>query len=105
MSHLPSATDTSDMLCFVSYSHFDLDIVNLATQHRNATHGYEPVPYDMEVEWMVGQNDELQFWVPFKHRHVFCLPYVELIWCRPTKVDLSSLGCGSKWTECIGKRE
>jgi len=77
------------------------DIVGLASKHRNAIHGYEPVPHDMEDGWTVGQDHELLFWVPVEHRKVLCLPHVEMIWDRPTKVDLSRFRYGSKWTECI----
>jgi len=77
------------------------DIVGLASKHRNAIHGYDPVPHDMEDGWMVGQDDELLFWVPVEHREVLCLPHVEMFGGRPTKVDLSRFRYGSKWTECI----
>jgi len=77
------------------------DIVGLAAKHRNAVHGYEPVPQDMNDGWVVGQDDELLFWVPLEHRQHLCLPHVEMIWGRPTKVDLSRFRYGSKWTECI----
>jgi len=77
------------------------DIVGLASKHRNAIHGYEPVLRDLEDGWVVGQDHELLFWVPLEHREVLCLPHVEMIWGRPTKVDLSRFRYGSKWTECI----
>jgi len=77
------------------------DIVELASKHRNAIHGYEPVLQDMNDGWVVGQDDELLFWVPLEHREVLCLPHVEMIWGRPTKVDLSRFRYGSKWIECI----
>jgi len=76
------------------------DIVGLASKHRNTIHGYEPVPQDMKDGWVVGQDDELLFWVPLEHRKDLCLPHVEMIWERPTKVDLSRFRYGSKWTEC-----
>jgi len=76
------------------------DIVGLASKHRNAIHGYEPVPQDMNDGWVVGQDDELLFWVPLEHREDLCLHH-EMIWERPTKVDLSRFRYGSKWTECI----
>jgi len=41
------------------------------------------------------------FWVPLEHRRVLCLPHVEMIWDRPTKLDLSKFRHDSKWTECI----
>jgi len=77
------------------------DIVGLASKQRNAVHGYEPVPQDMNDGWVVGQDDELLFWVPLEHREDLCLPHVEMIRGRPTKVDLSRFRYGSKWTECI----
>jgi len=77
------------------------DIVGLASKQRNAVHGYQPVPQDMNDGWVVGQDDELLFWVPLEHREGLCLPHVEMIWGRPTKVDLSRFRYGSKWTECI----
>jgi len=77
------------------------DIVDLTAKHRNAIHGYEPVPQDMTDGWVVGQDDELLFWVPLEHRKVLCLPHVEMIGGRPTKVDLSRFRYGSKWMECI----
>jgi len=82
------------------------DIADLAAKHRNATDGYGPVPRGMTDGWMVGQDDELLFWVPLEHRYELCLPYVELppvemILGRPTRVDLSTFKFGFKWTECI----
>ena len=77
------------------------DIVGLASKQRNAVHGYQPVLQDMEDGWMVGQDHELLFWVPLEHRKDLCLPHVEMIWGRSTKVDLSRFRYGSKWTECI----
>jgi len=35
------------------------DIVELASKHRNAIHGYEPVPQNMKDGWVVGQGHEL----------------------------------------------
>jgi len=77
------------------------DIVSLASKHRNAIHGCEPVPRYFEDGWVVGQDDELLFWVPLEHREDLCLPHVEMIMGRPTKVDLSRFRYGSKWMECI----
>jgi len=77
------------------------DMVDLAANHRNAIHGYQPVPRDVKDGWVVGQDDELLFWVPLEHREDLCLPHVEMIVGRPTKVDLSRFRYGSKWTECI----
>jgi len=77
------------------------DIVGLVSKHRNAIHGYESVPQGMQDGWMVGQDDELLFWVPSEHREDLCLPHVEMIWGRPIKVDLSKFRYGSKWTECV----
>jgi len=77
------------------------DIADLASKHRNAIHGYESVPQGMQDGWVVGQDDELLFWVPSEHREDLCLPHVEMIWGRPIKVDLSKFRYGSKWTECI----
>jgi len=44
---------------------------------------------------------ELLFWVPLEHREDLCLPHIEMIGGRPTKVDLSRFRYGNKWTECI----
>jgi len=77
------------------------DIVGLVSKHRNAIHGYESVPQGMQDGWMVGQDDELLFWVPSEHREDLCLPHVEMIWGRPIKVDLSKFRYGSKWIECV----
>jgi len=77
------------------------DIVGLASKRRNAAHGCEPVPQDVRNGWVVGQDDELLFWVPLEHRKDLCLPHVEMIWDRSTKVDFSRFRYGSKWTECI----
>jgi len=77
------------------------DIVGLASKHQNASHAYEPVPKDMKDGWVVGQNDELLFWVPLEHREDLCLLHVEMIGRRPTKVDLSRFRYSSKWMECI----
>jgi len=65
------------------------DIADLAAKHRNATHGYEPVPRDMKDGWMISQDDESLFWGPPEHRRVLCPPHVETFWDRPMKVDLS----------------
>ena len=75
------------------------DIVGLTAKHQNATCGYEP--REMRDGWVVGQTNELLFWVPHEHRKVLCLSHVEMIWSRPTKVDLSRFRYGSKWIECI----
>ena len=77
------------------------DIVGLAAKHRNAIHGYQPVPRDVKDGWVVGQGYELLFWVPPEHREYLCLPHVEMIWGRPIKVDLPRFRYDSKWTECI----
>jgi len=82
------------------------DIADLAAKHRNATDGYGPVPRGMTDGWMVGQGNELLFWVPLEHRKVLCLPYVELppvetVLGRATKVDLPNFKFGTQWTECI----
>ena len=77
------------------------DIVDLAAKHRNAIHEYEPVPQGMKDEWMVGQDDELLFWVPLERRKVLGLPHVEAIGDRPPKMDFSRFRYGSKWIECI----
>jgi len=55
----------------------------------------------MKDGWMVCENDGLLFWVLLKHRKDLCLPHVEMIGGRPTKVDLSGFRYSSKWTECI----
>jgi len=70
--------------------------VDLASKHQNAIHGYEPVLQYMNNGWVVGQDHELLFWVPLEHREDLCLPHVEMIWGRPTKVDFSRLRYGSK---------
>jgi len=77
------------------------DTAGLAAKHHSVVHGYEPVLQGMKDGWMVGQDDELLFWVPLEHREDLCLPHVEMIGGRPTKVDLSRFRYGSKWTECI----
>ena len=77
------------------------DTVGLAAKYRNVIHGYEPVPQGMKDGWMVGQDDELLFWVPLEHREDLCPPHIGMFGGRPTKVDLSRFRCGSKWTECI----
>jgi len=88
-----------------SYSHpiRIYDVADLAAEHRNAIHGYQPVPRDMTDGWMVGQDNELLFWVPFEHREVLCLPHTETIWERQMKLDLSNFKFGTEWTECIGQ--
>ena len=74
------------------------DIENLAAK---AAGGHEAVPLNTRDGWMLGQDDNVLFWVPLEHRQVLCLPHVEMIWDRPTKLDLSKFRHGSKWTECI----
>jgi len=80
------------------------DIANLTAKHRNATNWYELVPQDMEDGWMVGEENELLFWVPSEHRRVLCLPHAETVLWQSTKVDLSHFKFGSKWTKCIDQR-
>ena len=75
------------------------DIANLVAKYQ-----YEPVPRDMRDGWMVGQNNELLFWVPSEHRRVLSLPHAEMILERPTKVNLSHFKFGTKWTKCIDQR-
>jgi len=79
------------------------DIKDLTTKHQIATNEHEPVPRNMKDGWMLGQDDDLLFWVPLEHRRVLSLPHVETIWDRPTKFDFSSFRYGSKWTECIDR--
>jgi len=74
------------------------DIENLAAK---AAGGHEAVPLNMRDGWMLGQDDNVLFWVPLEHRRVLCLPHVEMIWDRPTKLDLSKFRHDSKWTDCI----
>ena len=50
---------------------------------------------------MMGQDNELLFWVPLEHRVVLCLPHVEMIWERPVKVDVFNFKFCFEWTECI----
>jgi len=76
------------------------DIADLAAKHRNAPHEYNCVPWD---GWMVGQDNELLFWVPLEHREVLFSSQVKTIWERATKVDFSKFKFGTKWTECIDK--
>jgi len=76
------------------------DIVGLASKQRNAVHGYQPVPQDMNDGWVVGQDHELLFWVPLERREDLCLHH-EMIEERSPKVDLSRFRYGTKWTECI----
>jgi len=77
------------------------DIADLAAKHQNATKRYELVVQDTGNGWMVGEDNELLFWVPSEHRRVLCLPHAEMILERPTKVDLSHFKFGTKWTKCI----
>jgi len=82
-------------------SHYPIriyDIADLAAKHRNAPHEYAPVPSD---GWMVGQGNELLFWVPLEHREVLCPSQVETVSGQATKVDFSNFKFGFKWTECI----
>jgi len=76
------------------------DIADLAAKHQNASPEYKRVPED---GWVVGQDNELLFWVPLEHRQVLCPPQVVTIWERPPKVDLSNFKFGTEWTECIDK--
>ena len=77
------------------------DIADLAAKDRNPTKRYELVAQGLGNGWMVGEDDELLFWVPSEHRRVLCLPHAEMIWERPTKVDLSHFKFGTEWTKCI----
>ena len=77
------------------------DIAGLKVKHQN---GYELVLHDMKDGWMVGQDNESLFWVPFEHRKNLCpLPQFETILGRSTKLDTSDFRYGNKWTECIDK--
>ena len=75
-------------------------IADLAAKHQNAPHEYNCVPWD---GWMVGQDNELLFWVPLERREVLFSSQVKTIWERATKVDFSKFKFGTKWTECIDK--
>jgi len=77
------------------------DIADLAAKHQNATKRYELVIQDTGTGWMVGEDNELLFWVPSEHRRLLCLPHTEMILERPTNVDLSHFKFGTKWTKCI----
>jgi len=63
--------------------------VDLASKYQNAIHEYEPVLQYMNDGWVVGQDHKLLFWVLLEHREDLYLPYVEMIWGRPTKMDFS----------------
>jgi len=76
------------------------EIVDLAAKHQNASPEYKRVPDD---GWVVGQDNELLFWVPLEHREVLCPSQVVTIWERPPKVDFSNFKFGTEWTECIDK--
>jgi len=77
------------------------DIAGLKVKHQN---GYELILHDMKDGWMVGQDNESLFWVPFEHRKNLCLlPQFETILGRSTKLDTSDFRYGNKWTECIDK--
>jgi len=88
-----------------SYQYNDLikihDIADPAAKRQNATRGFELILRDIRGGWVMGQDNELLFWVPLEHRQVLCLAHVETIWGRPIKVDLSNFKSGTEWTECI----
>jgi len=44
------------------------DIVGLTSKQQNAVHGCQPVLQHMNNGWVVGQDDELLFWIPLEHR-------------------------------------
>ncbi len=46
------------------------DIIDLIVKHHD---GYKLNPGDMEIGWMMGQDNESLFWVPVKHRKNLCL--------------------------------
>jgi len=76
------------------------DIADLAAKHQNASPEYKRV---QDNGWVVGQDNELLFWVPFEHRDVLCSSQVVTIWERPPKVGFSNFKFGTEWTECIDK--
>ena len=76
------------------------DIADLAAKYQNVSLEYKHVPQD---GWVMGQDNELLFWVPLEHRQVLCPPQVVTIWERPPKVDFSNFKFGTEWTECIDK--
>ena len=80
------------------------DVADLVAKHQNPTERYELFTQDTRDGWMVGEDNELLFWVPSEHRQVLCLPHTDMIWERPTKVDLSHFKFGTKWTECIDQK-
>jgi len=77
------------------------DTADLTVKHRD---GYKLNPRGMKDGWMIGQDNELLFWVPVEHRNNLCpLPQFETIWGQSTKLNLSNFRDGNKWTECIDK--
>ena len=74
------------------------DIADIAAKHRNAPHEYERVQED---GWMMGQDNELLFWVPLENREVLCPSQVRTIGGRPTKVNFSKFKFGTEWAKCV----
>jgi len=75
------------------------DTADLIVKHRD---GYKLNPRGMKDGWMIGQDNESLFWVPFEHRENLCLlPQFEMAWGRSTKLNLYNFRYGNKWTECI----
>jgi WD40 repeat protein len=62
----------------------------------------------MENGWVVGENEELLFWLPKDHREGLFWPgNIAVIGGSgiPTHVDLTTFRYGENWAECIGGGE
>ena len=82
------------------------DIKDLTMEHWRSTRGYELISQDMMDGWVMGQDNELLFWVPVEHRRHLCAPPFRVVIEGSrisTILDYSNSRFGTKWTEYINK--
>ena len=84
------------------------DITDLMNEQWYSTHGYELILQDMADEWVIGQDNEILFWAPVKHKKNLCMPSPRIVLGGPqwkaTRMDFSVSRLCRKWTECIDKK-
>ena len=81
-------------------------IADLTAEHWHSTDGYELMLQGMRDGWMMGQNDEMLFWVPVENRLGLYVPPPRVLTKGSqitTILDHSKSRLGRKWTECIDK--
>jgi len=82
------------------------EIEDLTVEHQHSTHGYELMLKGIRDGWMMGQDDELLFWVPVENREHLYVPSPRAViegFEITTILDYSKSRFGRNWTECIDK--